>query len=493
MLDTQTQRRSRASSRLKLSFGLHGVTRAVRAQLPVVLVSAALVLGCQSDPVADEGEPDAAVMDDDGGADGAVDTDAAVDEMDASLEQDGERPDDARVPGADADDDAADDGSTHVPPGGSCMRWERDSDGDGEVDTAIAFFYDAEGRLVIEEHDTGSAAGLFDGADGTPDYRQATSYDDDGNVASIADDWDADGNDDVVTRYDSSGRKTEEVWDVEDDGAILDRAAYEYRADGELAAVQRASNGELYSATTYVYDEDGKLVRIEEDQDLSDELADKVSTFEYDDEGRRTREEVYEGMTPASRTTFTYDGGGNLIQKDEDQGIDEVIDATERWTFDGDVLVSHEIDEDGDGLVDESRTFDPEGRVSSARGYHDGVLDVATTFEYDDDGNLVVERAEDGQATLLSRKQRAYDASSRLIELTVDDDGDGTDDIVTRWSYDAHGRLLTVQERRSADPEAPFITTEGYTYDAQGRLIEVMFDSDADGAPDGLERRLYEC
>jgi YD repeat-containing protein len=125
--------------------------------------------------------------------------------------------------------------------------------------------------------------------------------------------------------------------------------------------------------------------------------------------------------------------------------------------------------------------------------YRDGMLDVSTTYEYDEDGNVVVERATDGEAALLSQKQYEYGAGSRLTQLTVDDNGDGIDDVVTRWTYDSEGRLLTVEERRGADPEAPFVVTEGYTYDAEGRLIETTLDSDADGTPDGFERRRYEC
>lgn len=455
----------------------------------IAIMAVALALGCGGDPGAGEGEPDAAGM-----LDGSVEAGADADmpdEMDAGTEDGGDSPDDAEVPNG----DAGGDGSMHVPPKGSCSRWESDLDGDGEVDTAIAFFYDSDDRLVIEERDMGSAAGLFDGADGTPEYRQTITYDEEGVVASVADDWDADDNDDLITRYDVDGRKTEEVWDVADDGSVLDRTSYDYRDDGELAAKQRDSNGdgEADSATTNVYDDDGKLLRIEEDNDLSDELVDKVSSFEYDAEGRRTQEEVYEGEAPASLTTYTYDEDGNLTLREEDQGIDAALDAIEQWAFESGVLVSHELDNDGDGLVEERQTFDAEGRVLTDQGYHDGVLDSATTYEYDEDGNLVVERAMDGEATLLSLKQYAYGEGSRLTELTVDGDGDGIDDAVTRWGYDAEGHLLIVEERRSADPDAPFVVTEDYTYDAEGRLIETTLDSDADGTPDGFERRRYEC
>lgn len=428
----------------------------------IVLVAVAFALGCGSDPGGGEGEPDAAGMLD-GAVDAAVDIDADMtDEMDAGPEDGGDRPDDAEVPTDDAGEDAGDDGSTPVPTVGSCTRWERDIDGDGDVDTS---------------------------------YRQTTTYDDEDRVASIADDWDADGNDDLITRYDVDGRKTEEIWDVQDDGSSLARTSYDYREDGELAAKQNDNDGdgEADSGTTYVYDDDGKLLRIEEDEDLSDELVNRVSSFEYDEQGRRTQVEVYEGATPASRTTFTYDGEGNLTRREEDQDIDEALDAVEEWTFESGVLASHELDNDGDGLADERQTFDAAGRVLTDEGYHDGMLDVSTAYEYDDDGNVVVERATNGEATLLSLKQYTYDASARLTELTVDSDGDGIDDVVTRWSYDADGHVLTVEERRGADPEAPFVVTEDNSYDAEGRLIETTFDSDANGTPDGSERRFYEC
>ena len=176
---------------------------------------------------------------------------------------------------------------------------------------------------------------------------------------------------------------------------------------------------------------------------------------------------------------------------------------------------SRGIDSDLDGELD----------VETFYRYEDGLLVQITerdpdnppqqTWEYDDDGNLLVHKGYGEDEALRWREAYTYDGAGNPLSWAQDLDGDGADDKVETYAYDCfdadgekHPGACTIEYDHDGDGEIDGTTTRAwddgllieevslgasstaepitrtYRYDGDGQLLTIDIDSSGDGEPD---------
>lgn len=257
--------------------------------------------------------------------------------------------------------------------------------------------YDALGRLVHKL-----------GRENTNSYNWRFIYDEDGRVTR----WEVthqelDGsviNSVTSYAYDGGGRcvsaeiKTlypgESTWDV-------GNVEYEYDGSGRLVRAVQSSDGKVYYAVEWTYDEAGRVIGIREDwpdtigaSGLPSEGGGTARTFTYDEDGRLTQ--MDEGGI--SRVSLSYDGDGRELSCTKSSDA-----AFLRWS-----IVS---------------CYDENGRLRRAEyGWFDGELSYAVDYSYDGNGRLIRRETVpegDGNETLREVCAYFYDESGNLIRLEI--------------------------------------------------------------------------
>ncbi len=290
---------------------------------------------------------------------------------------------------------------------GHRIRDETDSDGDGTVDQIQTETWDESGRKVQDATDSD--------ADGTIDSISTQTYDAFGNLIRSESDNNADGTPEFIrtTEYDRLGRRTRRETDSNGDGVPETARLDSYEGNITRTSTDVGADGTINSIIVIERDDDGNTIRFERDTD-ADGSPDSIETSEYNDRGRLTHQENdtdADGI-PNSTQTTTYDENGNRVRTEQDNDADGTSDRIETWTRDENGLViSNELDSNADGT--------PE-RV--------------TTFMYDDAGNPVLR--EDREAgVLVSVQTQEFDADGNAIRREIDNDADGTPDLTTAATY----------------------------------------------------------
>jgi YD repeat-containing protein len=259
------------------------------------------------------------------------------------------------------------------------------------------------------------------------------------------------------TAYDTENRKVGETdangltssWNYDWRGLLvahrdLDRHAYTYAYDN---ARQLTAQGSSFGQSLqYTYDGAGQLTRI------ADSVLNKVSTYSYDEAGRKVRETVTQADRTYQDNHLSYDALGNLR---------DIADARVHMVL--------EYDKVG------NRT-----RITSSWGYQnsDGAYGSDKFFRYDQMNRQTVVDAVDAAGNLGQQGHR----------LTYDRNGNRTSD--TFWGNRVHtvgGEPMIVGYNPADDTAiygtAPvgFIrdsgdTTETYRYDVLNRLTSVVRD-----------------
>jgi len=188
--------------------------------------------------------------------------------------------------------------------------------------------------------------------------------------------------------------------------------------------------------TTYSY---GKLeeLRTSARTDMATGVT-KVSTYSYDDENRLTNATVDSGgILVADTETFTLDALANRTSDSREIGA---------WTHDA----NDRLRQRGTGIN-------------------------ATTYDYDDAGNLVRMSEPAGKIT-----NYAYDTAHRLAAVV-----DGSGQLIARYGYDPAGRRLWKEQFREKNGEIlaqPRRTY--YLYADEGLLAEASQTFGSNGVPD---------
>ena len=184
----------------------------------------------------------------------------------------------------DLDDDGNINRTAHLNADGRGERVELDVDDDGNIDRINHYSFAVDGTRSLTRTD-------FDGdGDGTTDRSEAYIYNGDGNRIRIRFDDDNDGNIDRTVHLNADGRWERVELDADDDGNIDRINHYSFAADGTRS---------LTRTEAYSYDESGRLIRTDFDDD-NDGTTDR-SEFDDDADGNIDRVNVAENRITAYR------------------------------------------------------------------------------------------------------------------------------------------------------------------------------------------------
>lgn len=265
--------------------------------------------------------------------------------------------------------------------------------------------------------------------------------------------------------------RTEE--DSNNDGAIDKILTWFFHSTDEIREYHEDSDadGTPEIIRTYTQNDLGLLQREfrDEDGNLNPE---ENREYIYNTSGKLVFIEIYTGSTKANRLGIIenfYDSDGNLI-KIEARPTDPSIPVTTILrSYDANRnLILIETDNNDDGLIDEKTTLTYFGRnvtTSIIDENNDGTNDLIFTFEYDSNGLLTLEQEEDFRSGYkITTVINTYDDLNRRIRSDTDTDGD----------------LTTIEQ------------SSKYIYDSSGNYIRELRDTDGDGIEDHIVYLYYD-
>ncbi|OQW91704.1 MAG: hypothetical protein BWK79_16305 [Beggiatoa sp. IS2] len=197
--------------------------------------------------------------------------------------------------------------------------------------------------------------------------------------------------------YDNEGHLIEEEWDTSRGKGIV---TYTYDAYGELTEKRsidysNGSSSEFVSTSKNSYDANGSLIKREFDDGAS---------FNYTyDANRRLVKEEYNGNYTGSYY-YTYDENGKLIKVDNSYETGSYL-----YFYDlNGQLLQEGRDQNGDGLIDvdgtyKIYTYDANGRITKVEGNE--YRNSSNTYLYDTNGNIAQETDEIGNVTRYTWQQ----------------------------------------------------------------------------------------
>lgn len=318
----------------------------------------------------------------------------------------------------------------------------------------------------------------------------------------------------LETTFDTATGKMKTVKDA--DGDVT---SYDYWEDGNPYLVIKETTVKGYESvsgssitvhtensvteTTYAYDDNENL----ETETSSDGT---VTTYAYDDETDDLLAEItINGDTVLESVTYTYDDNGNVtsvedgvtgsvetyvytdidlddedaVSEAEEDGVNAVspyagnaieITVTESVSVEQDDTSTEEGDEDTESAATGTVSTDAEVSESSIDYSEEeacqvvesstttGTVSSNCTETYDAMGRVITS-VENGTTTT-----NTYDFMGRVTETTVSQEGKG--DIVTTYSYDKNGTLLSESTTGG--------TTKTYTYDSRNRKLSESISGD---------------
>jgi len=338
--------------------------------------------------------------------------------------------------------------------GVSLEEW--DWDGDGTTDDSVSYQYDAGGNLTRTERSAGTGG-----------IGEVESWSWDANDNRTGYERQMFGRESTERRqYDTQGKLIRVEVDGDGGGAIVTTLNYEYAADGKLRLVEADDDGGGVPETSvnYEYGANGRLVQIAFSGIRLEEIATQLGIPTI----------AYLGYADTYTVTYEYDEEGNPS---------------------GDLLVGFNA-ELGRNTV--TRTYDDRGNVIRSAGRleqfdsqahrPDSITISEYRYEYDGDGNLTVESVDedgDGRPERVTRYE--YDASRHVIRESVYSGG-GELQYTIDYEYDSYGNLVRSGRDNDADGTPEEVETWPYRYetDAQGKLVRRVLDRDGDGRPEEI-------
>lgn len=210
----------------------------------------------------------------------------------------------------------------------------------------------------------------------------------------------------------------------------------------------------------------------------------RIATHLYSSLGIEIESSAAAGTTGSSglqsnfSTNFEYDESGNVVLEEIDTNGDGVIDITKTFRYENSLLVetsnsklntTETLNYDSAQQLIERLTRYGDGRTSiESYSYSNGLV---TQFSFDEDG--------DGQADRIT--YYIYDANDQLIETRIDKDGDGSIDIKTTASYFSDGKQATHTEDKNNNGIPNLIIA--YVYDADGNRKSFNISVDENATP----------
>ncbi|MCB1688627.1 MAG: RHS repeat protein [Halioglobus sp.] len=264
--------------------------------------------------------------------------------------------------------------------------------------------------------------------------------------------------------------------------------------DSKLRALRVISSvspgGGVYDyVSTFEFDDEGKRTRWESDGD-GDGIANEISSYTYDTNGNQTGYgyDYNADGTPESYRVFTYDSEGNLtrmeLHNDEDD-MPEVLETYTYGTYGNETR--YEKYEKFRGLTAFGFTdYDASGRpvtIENTAGRF--------TWTYTRDGSEIFRDVLPGEFRRSSLSTWTYDANDNLLRKEYDYDRDGTLDVILLYTNDADGKRILYEEDDGANGSIE--RTQSTAYDAEGRLLREEWDYDNDGKPDRTQTYTYDA
>ncbi|MFI1657746.1 LamG-like jellyroll fold domain-containing protein [Streptomyces sp. NPDC020472] len=389
---------------------------------------------------------------------------------------------------------------------------ERDGRSSGPTDNAYltSYSYDTAGNLLSVT--TPPVAGFPNGRTATTTYTTATtpaaeggtavapaglvatvttaggrktsySYFSNGDLAEITD---ANGAK-VKYTYDNLGRQVTktETSDAFPAGLVTSQT---YDKNDQVTTettpptTNRVTGAKHQAKTTTAFDPDGNILS-QTVSDLTGGDAARVTSMTYDAHNQMVTRTDPGGDT----TSFEYDVYGNKVKETDPAG------NVNTYTFDGEQrpLTTNLLNYTGDPynptppttLVQESRAYDPAGRLASITD----AMGWVTAYTYTDDGlSATVVRKDPQSGKQFTEQANTYDAAGNLIEQITDDGQkrstftvDASDRTTTstedpngfarstKVSYDPDDNVVSETE---TDPTTGDVSTTDTRYDALGNV-----------------------
>ncbi|MER5645593.1 polymorphic toxin-type HINT domain-containing protein [Streptosporangium sp. NPDC002524] len=322
--------------------------------------------------------------------------------------------------------------------------------------------YDGLGRLV-----THTGAGVKNEVTNVTHTAKTTfTYDTDGNklTETVTDLTGGDPERKITYTYDSGGR-VETVTGPEGGVARVTWNALGAKASltdekGTVYTYAYTKRGELASTTLKAWT--GSPVAPQAAQDVV------LESFSYDPGGRLAGEVDAMGR----KTAYTYFGDNRLSQLIGDDvrlnGLTTTTDVVlEANTYDAAGNVTKQVT--GGGKTTEEYVYDAAGRVTSTT-FDPATLKRKSAYEYDAAGNVTKESFTGAGSTRIESTAYTYNAVNLLTRQTVEN---GTDDLVSTWSYDDRGLVTeTIEPRGNAAGATAADFTTTMRYDLAGQLVE---------------------
>ena len=324
------------------------------------------------------------------------------------------------------------------------------------------FTYDDKGNLIgsVEYSITKSFVYEYD-SNGNKIKENDTSYEYDANgnmvVMRYKDFLDREAK--TVYEYDASGNQIKEI-QYSGDGTVEQENYYEYDANGNKIKMWND-----FSNSTYEYDANGNMIK----EIWADYLAGTwtgVTTYEYDEKGRRTK-----GTSTSQWGNDYSKSEAEFVYEDMEEGYILSVYSegvlTEKYEADNKDLINKKIaygQNGGQSVYCYEREYDADGRLTTET---EMLIRSEKTYEYDTDGKLakVIERHGD---EVLDERCYEYDANGNVVKEV------GAAGTIT-YEYDAEGK------KAAGHGTGEFGTGDySYEYDADGKLVKTSM-SDSEG------------
>jgi hypothetical protein len=269
--------------------------------------------------------------------------------------------------------------------------------------------------------------------------------------------------------------------------------------------------------TSFEFDAEGRRVRVTKDEPAGGPLE-SDSTSQYDANDNRIRQDSSSGQI----TIWEYDANGNQTAFKRDDGDGGTPEYEDLSKFDANSnRIGSSTDEDGDGSIDRSATFefDADGNEIRREDFTPGnPMPVRIfTYDYNADGQLTMIRFDDGAdgtidsstvntydengrqtSSLISNNVAdtlytfRYDAIGNRTRIDTDDFNDGDIDSSDTWEYDSHNRVTRYVRDFDGDSTTPN-PVDTYEYDVDGNVTRRENDDIGDGMPNRIRIWQYDA
>ena len=338
-------------------------------------------------------------------------------------------------------------------------------DTSGNKSNVLKYEYDQMGRIVYSEIEWYQYDGsLFSRIQTVTTYNNAGSR---AQIEQISIDENGDEIGRTTNRFDELDRQIEQVT-IDASGTTTEKWERQKTDDGEkIEYILRNSNSIITRRETTLLDQTGRITKMEQ---------------------------WFRGQ-PETRWTYTYGNNGGLELATYFRGR---VSLELHYTYDEEGNTIRVVRESPDRKVQVEREFGYDSnnvlRSETARWYHEGVLSHTWHYQYDHNGNIIVEEVDNNLYEFSIRWSREYDDKNREIYNEMFDSL-GYSFSSSRNSYDSrdsevlnhqktvgidsgyrvenvYDRDDNIVKRTRFDTKGTPISIQTYEYTRQGDLLE---------------------